>query len=132
MSRQSAEALTLVPVTPWSGHPVPADLTEAESVLWREVIDSKPREWFGVDSLPVLKEFVRACAACDVLAPLVEKALASGKSKDMRDLMDIRNKEANRAAALATKLRLTQQSRYTPQASATANRKASGRKPWES
>jgi hypothetical protein len=45
----------------------------------------------------------------------------------------MRDTEAKRATSIATKLRLTQQSRYTPQAAATADRKAgSGAKPWQS
>jgi hypothetical protein len=132
MSRQSAEAASVVALVPGTRAPVPAELSEAEAAIWRDVVDSKPAEWFGPDSLPVLKEYCRAADMCDRLVPLVEKAMASGKGKDIVEILAVRNKEATRVAALATKLRLTQQSRYTPQASATANRKvAGGKRPWD-
>src|SRR5688572_4352984 len=135
MSRKSAAALSVVPATPAGPHEPPADLSEAEASLWRDVIDSKPAEWFGEDSAPVLKEYVRAAAMCDRLARLLDRALeASGEPVDAEsvrlpsvpDLLLARDRESRRAANLATKLRLTQQSRYTPQAAATADRKAAG------
>ncbi len=132
MSRPSIEALSVVGVIPSALPPVPADLTEAEAALWSVVVESKPADWFGPDSYPVLKEYCRAASACDQLAPVVEKALQGGKAKDIREALALRDLESKRLAAIATKLRLTQQSRYTPQASATANRKAGGRRPWES
>ena len=49
----------------------------------------------------------------------------------MKGFLDMRDKEAKRATSIATKLRLTQQSRYTPQAAATADRKVSGARPWQ-
>lgn len=129
MSRKSAAALSVTTGAPDARVAPPADLTEQETVLWREVVDSKPAEWFGEDSVPVLKEYVRAAVMCDRLAGLIDTALLEGKPT-VGDLLLARDRESRRAANLATKLRLTQQSRYTPQAAATADRKAGGKRPW--
>lgn len=134
MSRRSAAALSVVPATPSTPDtllPAPDGFSEAEAALWREIISTKPAEWFGEDSAPVLKEYVRAAVMCDLLSDRINEALASGSTADVKMLLELRDREARRAANLATKLRLTQQSRYTPQASGTANNRANGKRPWQ-
>lgn len=100
-------------------------------MLWTVTVESKPSGWFGPDSWPVLKEYVRAAASCDALAEMVAGAMQSRNSDAIKTALDMRDKEAKRVASLATKLRLTQQSRYTPQAAATADKGVNGRRPWQ-
>lgn len=130
MSRKSTASLSVVPI----GVPVrlapPEDLTPEQAARWVAVVDSKPVEWFGPDSAPLLKEYVRAEAMCDLLAVQIEAGIAGGESGEVKALLDMRDKESKRLTSIATKLRLTQQSRYTPQAAATADKKASGARPW--
>jgi hypothetical protein len=108
----------------------PADLTKAEREVWRTVVATKPAEWFSADIHPLLADYCTACvqqaAARKVLnsckkAGVLEKA-AAVKAFDLLAKLKL---------SLATKMRLTQQSRYTPQASATAARRAAGARPWE-
>ena len=133
MARKSAAALAVVPKgKPDSRTPAPDDLNEAERAMWAEIVDTKPADWFDLDSVPVLKEYIRAAMTCDRLAGMVEEVMAEGDGRDVKTVLDMRDKEARRVASLATKLRLTQQSRYTPQSAATANRKAGGKRPWQS
>lgn len=131
MSKPSGASLTVVP----SGLPErlvpPSDLTPEQCARWRGVVDSKPHDWFGPDSAPLLKEYVRAEAMCDLLAFQIEAALKGGEQGEVKALLDMRDKESKRLTSLATKLRLTQQSRYTPQAAATANKKAGNARPWQ-
>lgn len=135
MARKSAAALAVVPATPGENLLAPPrDLTEAERVMWLEVVESKPADWFDRDSAPVLKEYVRAAVTCDQLAAAVNTALSSDDLTEVAmagKLLLARDREARRCASLATKLRLTQQSRYTPQSAATANRQAGGKRPWQ-
>lgn len=121
----------MVPVRGIARVQPPAELGQREAELWRAVVDSKPAEWFGPDTVPILVEYCRAKVSCDNLHALVEAALAEGDPKDIKASMQLRDMESRRLATLATKMRLTQQSRYTPQASATADKKAGGRKPWQ-
>jgi hypothetical protein len=95
------------------------------------VVDSKPADWFGPDSVPILTEYVRAAAVCDRLAGSIERVLDEDSDADLGDLLAWRDRESRRLANLATKLRLTQQSRYTPQSAATADKKAKGARPWQ-
>lgn len=140
MARKSAASLAIVPSLPDSRPEPPAGLSEAEAALWVEIVDSKPSDWFGADSAPLLTEYVRAVVMCDRLAVLLDRALeASGSPPDddaprlprVDDLLVARDRESRRATTIATKLRLTQQSRYTPQAASTASRKAGGKRPWQ-
>ena len=136
MARKSAAALSIAPVSePGRRLPPPADLTADERALWEAVTESKPADWFDADSAPVLKEYVRASVTCDRLSVAVNRALSSGdlvEAAQAEKLLLSRDREARRTTNIATKLRLTQQSRYTPQAAATANRKAGGPRPWQS
>lgn len=132
MSRRSSASLSVVPIGLPERISPPDDLTEAQSLRWVQIVDSKPVEWFGPDSAPLLKEFVRAEAMCDLLSVQIEGALAGGETGEVKALLDMRDKESRRLTSIATKLRLTQQSRYTPQAAATADKKVgTGGKLWQ-
>jgi hypothetical protein len=131
LSRQSTASLSVVPVSALQRMAIPGDLTDAQATLWGDVVGSKPAEWFQADSAPLLKEYVRAVGMCDLLAIQIEGALAGGEAGEVKGLLDMRDKESKRVASLATKLRLTQQSRYTPQAAATADKKAGAARPWQ-
>lgn len=130
MSKPSTASLSVIPVTALQRLSVPTDLTDAEAGLWRKVVDSKPADWFGEDTAPLLKEYVRAAMMCDRLDEAMRAK--SGDVSELKSLLQMRDLESKRATTLATKMRLTPQSRYTPQAASTANKKASGARPWQS
>ena len=131
MARKSAASLSIVPRLSGQTVPEPSDLTEAELGLWREIVTTKPAEWFGADSAPVLKEYVRAAVACDLLAVRVREAIQGGDAEAVKFFLDMRDKESRRAVSLATKLRLTQQSRYGARSADRADRRANGARPWQ-
>lgn len=116
--------------------PVPADFSDAEATLWTEIIESKPADWFGPDCLPVLREYVRAAVLCDGLSGKIRRAIEGGEGEDatvglVKTLLDMRDKESRRAVSLATKLRLTPQSRYGPRTAERADKRAGGKRPWQ-
>jgi len=141
MARESGASLLVVPVTALARIVPPAGLDEAEERLFIAVVDSKPAEWFGPDSAPLLVEYVRAQAMCDLLDTQVKAAIAGSgggdaaealaAAKTIEHFMKMRDMEAKRLLSIGTKLRLTQQSRYTPSAAATANNKAGAGRPWQ-
>ena len=57
--------------------------------------------------------------------------IAGGDAGVLKALLDMRDKESRRMASLATKLRITNQSRYTPQSAATAAKRGGGGKVWQ-
>lgn len=133
MARKSATSLSVVPASaPAPLPPAPADLpTEEERALWRDIVESKPADWFGPDSLPILKEYIRAVATGNLLAAKIGAALDGDDASLIKFLLDMRDKEARRASSLATKLRLTQQSRYGARSADRANHRATGKRPWQ-
>ena len=108
-------------------------MNDRQAAMWRAISLSKPADWFDADNSPLLAEYVRAVDMGNLLALQIEATLASGAeytTAQLKPLLDMRDKEAKRATSIATKLRLTQQSRHTPKAAATANRKAGSGRPW--
>jgi hypothetical protein len=116
--------------------PPPADpkLSAPERELWDAVVGSKPAGWFDAATAPVLREYVRAAVMCDVLAARLSAVLADpdADQRALRAAHEMRDREAKRAVMLATRLRLTPQSRYTPHGAASAANKpgAGSPRPW--
>ena len=109
----------------------PAGLTEEQAQVWRETVNARSADFFGPDQVPLLEEYCRVVVMCRLLAVQIEAAIAGGDAGVLKALLDMRDKESRRMASLATKLRITNQSRYTPQSAATAAKKGGGGKVWQ-
>jgi hypothetical protein len=64
---------------------------------------------------------------CDRLAARIDLA----SDEELKDLLVMRDREAKRLAVLGVKLRLTQQSRYTPKSAQTAAKAPNAGKVWQ-
>jgi len=132
MARKSTASLSVVQVGARARLLAPDDLTADQAALWQSVVESKPVEWFGEDSAPLLKEYVRAACMADWLEGKVRDSMKAADGNVLKAFMQMRDMESKRVASMATKLRLTQQSRYTPKAANTADKKVTdGGKPWQ-
>lgn len=136
--RKSAAALSVVAGSIDGRAQPPADLTEFQADLWRRTVAGEPADQFRTVTLQqLLKEYVRHVAVAHFLTEQIEKFepewLATDDGLKRYDrLLAMRVRETGAIGDKATKLRLTNQSRYTPQAAATASkRSAAERKPWE-
>jgi phage terminase small subunit len=128
--RRSTASLTVAAASPWARLSPPEWLTEDAKTLWRDVVETKPPEWFKADAAPLLEaycktvvEYRRASLALDSIQP--------ADVADYKKLSDVTTSLAMRMGDLATKMRLTQQSRYTPAVATTADKKTASAKPWE-
>lgn len=122
----------VVTLTPPSVHLLPPEgLTEDQAGVWRTVVGARSADFFSEDAAPLLEEYCRVVVMCRLLAFQVEAALAADEPSSLKALLGMRDKESRRMASLATKLRLTNQSRYTPQAAGTAAKKGGGGKVWQ-
>ena len=135
--RRSAASLSVV-VGSIDGRPqAPADLTKEQRDIWERVVANEAADVFKTAALQqLLKEYCRHCASALKLARMVEaiEALPRMEPDDLEDydrLLKMRDRETKAIADKATKLRLTNQARYTPQAAATAAKKSGERKPWQ-
>ena len=135
--RKSGASLATVTVLPGLQRITPPDdLTPEQGEVWRAVVASKPAEWFEGDSQPILKaycktvsEHARVSVALDAFDPEWLKTDDGLKRYDT--LTKLQDRHARLMTTLATKMRLTQQSRYRADAADVANSKAGLRRPWE-
>jgi phage terminase small subunit len=130
--RQSAASLSVAPAAPWARLDPPEHLTESQRKLWVAVVATKPAEWFKADSAPVLEAY---CQAVDNYRR-TQQALDETQALDLaqyKTLSELSAKQASLVSSLATKLRLTPQSRYTPDKAAVHDRKTGteARRPWD-
>jgi len=122
----------VIPVAGPSVHLAPAPgLTDDQAQVWRETVEARSADYFGEDAAPLLEEYCRVVVMCRLLAVQIEAALAGDELGDLKSLLDMRDKESRRLTSIATKLRITNQSRYTPDKAAVKARKGSGGKVWQ-
>jgi phage terminase small subunit len=136
---RSAEAKGLVVVAEFGKRPDPPDyLTERQAEIWRETAASEPTDFFNTAALRgLLADYCRHRQAAEDVSAIIDSFkpewLKNGEGvKRYQALLKIRESETRAAKDMARALRLTNQSRYTPMAAATAARNAAkGPKPWE-
>jgi hypothetical protein len=134
--RKSSASLTVLPAIPRQRPDPPDGLTPEQARTWREVVAALPPEWFEKGP-ELLRAYCRHSVFADRVARLIDATdlatLATDEGLKRYDrLSAMHARETAAAANLATKMRLTQQARYTAQSAATAaNRTPPGRKPWE-
>ena len=114
----------------------PASLTDRQKELWLEIVASKPADWFTVDAKSLLVGYVKAIASYETLSAridMMESAdnVAPVDIKTEDKLYAMLERQARLVQSFATKMRLTQQARYTTTSAATKAAKASGGRPWD-
>lgn len=125
-------SVTVLPVGPAKA---PDTLTAEQGKIWTETVASKPPEWFGRDSAPILESYCIAIARRRYISARIEHqmSLKQPSARKCAELLALEVKQTQVIASLATKMRLTQQSRYTPKAAGTASKSHPNAKaPWES
>jgi len=116
----------------------PAELTESQAQIWRDIVSSEPADYFCTAALKaILFDYCQhrdsALTVSAIISTFKPDWMKSEEgARRYHALLRMRDLETRAALSCATKLRLTNQSRYTPQAAGTAlrNRKTS-KKPWE-
>ena len=129
------------PIIPSQRERPPKDLTPKQQAIWRELVASVDRDWFG-DTRPLLTElcahidYARMLAAGieEVRARLVGLPLGSKEeramSRQLASLLRSHGKQSAAIANLSTKLRLTPQTRQSARR-ADQVRNRTGPRPWE-
>lgn len=139
MARQSTEAKLVVYQGGLAKRPdPPADLNDEQSKVWRETAASESVTFFDTAALQaMLKDYCRHTVTAAEMSALIDKydltiVMDDDTAKLLDRLTKMRTRESAAAADKATKLRLTNQSRYTPKAAGTASKNGSKNlKPWE-
>jgi hypothetical protein len=135
--RTSGAALSVVAGTDIDGRPkAPSDLTEFQREVWERTVANEAADVFRTAALQqLLKEYCRHVETADRLSKQADFATGPGSNYPINEidtLLRMRDRETKALADKATKLRLTNQSRYTPGAAATAAKKgATEKKVWQ-
>lgn len=109
----------------------PADLTSIQRLYWVEIANSLPADWFRDDNKQLLGEYCRTLSTLAFMNSQIDELEAS-KEIDVEfylKLVQRRESLARTQLSQATKMRLTQQSRYRADKAAVETRspKASGK-----
>src|SRR5215212_9757776 len=104
----------------------PADLTKEQTEVWREIINEMPADWFGPETAPMLSQYCRHIDAARKVALLIGQAEKGEQFavEDYARLLKMQETESRAIASLATKMRLSQQSKYGARGADTAQRNA--------
>ena len=116
----------------------PPELTLAQAEEWRAVVERMPFDWFPREIQPLLCAYCRHVCNARHVARLIEAA----GDMDIGDrtgllrlnrLLSMQHRQSNALVSLATRMRLTMQSRYTATSAATAATRRGGtaRKLWK-
>lgn len=133
--RKSISSLEVITPLPTRMLEPPSDLNAEEASVWARTAATKPLDWWDAGSAPLLAQFSRAKVQSDKIAALMNASMAI-LSTDPEELgrydklQKVQNRLSSELANLATKMRLTQQSRYNAKSGDTASRRASGARPW--
>lgn len=108
----------------------PVDLSPAQAELWRQIVATEPASLFGTAATAhLLRLYVehaafRAQVEGLIAAAPLAAALGDETAAGFDRLLRIRDRETRALVSLATRLRLTNQSRYSATAAASAGRNA--------
>jgi hypothetical protein len=137
MAKKSAASLSVVPVKPKDARIAPPSfLTARQKELWLEIVASKPADWFTEDCKALLVGYVKAIASHEILSRRVD-ILESDDYESIEDLKDedrlyaMQERQARLIQSFATKMRLTNQSRYQNSTAAVKSSKAGAARPWD-
>jgi hypothetical protein len=107
----------------------PADLTRNENRVWRDVVNSRPADWFDRDSAYLLINFCRHTVMARRLTNQIEASDPSDIAT-LEKLLRMRNAETKPLLSLATAMRISQHAlKQTDVAAAQANQSTTD-KPW--
>ena len=134
--RKTSAELLVVPVEFERPRP-PKPLNARQREIWERTIIDEADGHFKTRALQdMLADYCRHREIAESLGAQInefkpEWVKSSEGARKLASLLKMRDLESRAAADKATKLRMTNQSRYTPQAAATAASDAESDKPWE-
>jgi hypothetical protein len=115
----------------------PSKLTKRQKEIWQEVVSSENPEFFKSGTLrQLLGDYCQRRASCEEITAVIEEFGPGWKDdpetrREYSDLLRMRDREMIAHVALATKLRLTNQSRYVPDTAArVAAKRTRDEIPW--
>lgn len=139
MARKSASDKAVAPVVslPLRLPDPPKNLSVAQSEIWKLVIASRSGDMIAPEAYPVLVEYCRSITAADMIAEQIDHfdplwIAEDDGLKRWDKLLGMQDRVSAKVASLATKLRITPQTRIHKEKAGTIASKGGGqRKPWQ-
>jgi hypothetical protein len=134
--RKSTAQLTVIAGTIDGRPKAPTSLSSDEAEVWNGIVSSEPADFFRTAAVrDLLAAYCEHRCRAVWIKEEIETALKPGSEDTLADvdrLMKMAERETRTCVTLATKMRLTNQSRYQPSVASAAARNASGpRKLWQ-
>lgn len=133
--RKSSAQLSVIAGTIDGRPKAPAELSKEQAEVWDRVVGSEAQDFFKTAALKeLLAAYCRHVVRASWLETEIAEAMKPASELDLEDvdrLMKMAERETRAVLSIATKLRLTNQSRYTPQAAGTTAKNAGDRKVWQ-
>ena len=108
--------------------------SDAAKTEWVEIVNRLPADWFPRETHSLLKQHCRHVDAADKIAQLIKSMEDGGCDFNLDDydkLLKMQERESRTISSLDTRMRLTQQGRYTTQKAGTGSANSSNKKaPW--
>jgi len=117
----------------------PAELTKEQQLVWREIVESLPADWFTPENFGLLIQYCRHLVESRHVAQVIQifKADAAKEAKKKNGepfdveaydrLLKMQEREGRALSSLATRMRMTQQTKYDK----TRKRGSKTKPPWE-
>ena len=111
----------------------PKGINTNKARVWIDIVGSKPPDWFGVDTFPLLTAYCHHTVKAQEIDDKIEDVqFEPGTKIEHVDLLfKMRERETRAIMALARSMRLTQQSKLKAETAETKNRNQPGVVPWE-
>ena len=118
--------------------PPPDGLTDVQGRLWRSIVETEAADWFNSEARRhLLRLYVEHAGFRADLQALIDRTPVEtfadpDGAKIFENMLRARDRETKTLVSLATRMRLTNQSRYTPAAAGSAGRNnPTGPRPWD-
>jgi hypothetical protein len=137
--RKSASDVAVIPLVSNLPPEPPYSLQSDEAAeVWREVVSAMPSGWFPPETLELLATYCRHVVTARFLSREVDRyqfdwLKIEGGIERLNKLTAMRERESRAMMSAARALRLTNQSRFRPDAAASARQKpsAGSHRPWD-
>lgn len=112
------------------------DLTEEQADEWKAIVNCLPADWFKRENISLLAQYCRHVIASRHVGQLVTEMETDEGDKFSLESYDkilkMQEREGRAISSLATRMRLTQQSRWTAEGTGTKDRnRTTSSKPWQ-
>jgi hypothetical protein len=133
--RRSAASLSVVAGSIDGRPQAPSELTKEQQEIWNRIVAAEPADWFKTAAAQqMLVLYCRHNSTSAKLDSVIDESWNDDECTPAQidRLLKMRDRETRACVTIATKLRLTNQSRYTAEKAGTAGRKEAAEvKPWQ-